>query len=1173
MSRTNSIEDIKPYPTRRPSFSSPVDLSLKDPVKIEDIKPYIKTENPSFSASNSILKSTLTAGQTNKPAKLVEKHAVLVEQLQRQNKTPTDEGPYVYLSKEKYKALLELSMQRYRASQSLKAAAGWTKARALSVDETRPKDSPILENTLKSDLILSSKSSLTGKAEKPSLSERENELLERIKSAKSKERKEGQALLSLVLDNDLRRNISKLVEVPESSVSPEKQQVSSMKLRTILSQAVDGGEKSAFQGKESASLNDMSSPTRPDKLDHEKATTEKDKKHVFVRNSSGDNEQGVVENMNSDSLKSEGDNNIKSDSENLKLSQGFDTQNIEETLKKGTRGESENLVKSHSEHKKEEKLATQKSAFNESSDIASSKEDALGVNKKINMAEITALQEEDSSSVEVPGNLSMEEDDVEDGALVIDEKAGENKSLKSNAEEDTNTDIAKSNDAMTVSDDKSEATQSDSVRDTVPIRSLNNPSESLSSIGKDKHASSESETGNTVGSSQVEASSDIVKDESPRNPAEGSGHIKDNGKGLATENTVKENNQTDQCSNVKEKMNSDKNLNECEVHERTDWETESIATCEPPPLTKFEQSSQAKKIEESETCNSSPPVLSKFGFSSDQSDSHENKETIKSGSLDSVSREKFELDNAENLDKSSKEIASIKNKDSKTQDSGSQSNSESDYGKTKESEEVGKTVRVARQEVEKYLNDSGFQFYLRERGVRIGEGVDLEQHYLAYKNVEDRILRDAGIIPIVKKAKDSNSLTKNILDDRLKDSVNDNKVINRDPLLKDISNENDKNISLNSADLMRLFGPSTGSTVEQEEDQSDDETLTLQTDFKTINVSKAHTLYFFDGQNYRAVKVYVDDTEASSEQFKKMFSQSLNKGLGNASVVLSSHNGPNEVSSAAVNSVPERVCETLPEKGDNRVVPEIAKGDNIVNSQRGNEVNEVPPERAKDDNLVSYGPSRDKPNVSLTKKSKSASFDSGRMHQSLKNKLNRQGTNIDQSASYSKLNDNRSIMEYVNFLRKRQAGQETVHPNTSDMNLASVVDNSRPQKTSRVTNEVQDLSKKSAKLVSSPIMSHILSQKQTVTQSVMVPRTSSHTSVLMTTSEGTLTRVNPDIKNRLSKALQSPARKLNITKSDSSDRLLIPVTRTDSSDRLVPVTCSSGTSVSVTREGNLRLQM
>ena len=1167
MSRTNSIEDVKPYPVRRPSFSSPVDLSLKDTVKTEDIKPYMKAENPSLSASNSILKSTLTAGNTNyKPAKLVEKHAVLVEQLQRQNRAPADPGPYIYLSKDKYKALLELSMQRYRAAQSVKAAAGWTKTRTLSVDETRPKDSSILENTLKSDLSVPSKTSLKGKSDKPLLSERENELLERIKSAKSKEGKEGQALLSLVLDNDLSRNLSKLGEIYEPALSVEKQQVPSMKLRTVLSEAIDGGDKPALQGKELTSGKDLAEAHKPN---FGEATTENQKHPVSIKQGSviHVSEGNFEENMNTDSLNDKMESNVGRDSDDLKLSQGFDTQNMEETISTKDAGESENLMKSCSEHKKEENNATQKGAFDKDSDIANDKPDTLAVNKKINVAETIALQEEDSSSVEVQGILSMDEDDAEDGALVIDEKAGENKSLKSSAEyleDETKSDMPKTNNEVKTSGNTTVTSSNDTIA-TVQISSLNDPAEGSSCVAKGKHVDSEPEAGKTIGSSLDKTCSGSTKYESNSScKPNSSDAISDCGlstcigkdKGLLTERTCKEENkQTDQCSDLKEMINSDKNINEesmCKVHERTEWETESIATCQPPPLTKFEQPSQPKTIdtleEMSKTGHSSPPVLSKFGFSSEQLSLSGDKEVLKPKSLvsdvndnrssDSIDRGKCEFEDASKPNISTIENSSMKNTDSRTLITDMCSNLESDVSKTEESEEVGRTrPSVARWTPHKYMNDSGFQFYLKGRGVKIGEGVDLEQHYLAYKNVEDRILRDVGIIPLVKRANDKES----ILGDKLEDKISDKEFINRDLSSKTLSEENNKNILLNSANTMSLPSTSTENTFEQEEDQSEDETLTLQTDFETINVSKAHTLYFYDGQNYRAVKVYVDDTEASSEQFKKMFSESLNSGLGSASVVLSSHNGPTQVSSATVHSVPERICETLPVKEDDKTYLE----------------------RAKDDNVVSYGPSRDKKNVSLTKTSKSASFDSGRVQQSLRKKLYRQGTQSDQSATVSKVMDNRSLVEYFNTLKRGNVVHETVHPNTSDMNLASIVDNATSQKTlSEIPNEAQDLSKKSTKVTSNPVISQILSLNQ-----CYPPKPS------MMTSEGTLTRVNPDIKNRLSKALQSPARKLNITKSDSSDRLLMPITRTDSSERLVPVTCSTVNEVPVTREGNLRLQM
>ena len=1202
LSRANSVEDVKPYPVRRPSCSSPVDLSLKDTIKTEDIKPYVKTEKPSASASTSILKSTLTAGKTKyKPAKLVEKHAVLVEQLQRQNKTPADPGPYIYLSKEKYKALLELSMQRYRAAQSVKAAAGWTKTRTLSVDETRPRDYSIMEKPLKSDLTVPSKTSQKGKADKPLLNERENEILERIKSAKSKEWKEGKALLSVILDSDLSKKLAKLEEVNEPAVSVDKQPVSSMKLRTVLSETVIGGDKPTLKPKGLTSVSETAALIGTDKPDHEEVTTDNQEKPVLSGQGSDAADQGLDETMTTDESDSKTESNYEDDSGDLKLSQGIDIQNVEETHDKKDveKSSSKNVVKSRSEKENEDKNDIHEIKGDKDNVRANDEPDKMNVKSNRNVVETDAVLEEDSSSVEVQEVLPMDEDDTEDGALVIDEKVGENRSLKSsnmidNLEVEMNSDMAKTNEAMTSLDNTVLASSNYTSVNAFQISSLKGHVDGLSCVTKDIYQihteDSESKAENIMDSSEenncsgnIKATSTLSKETNSESNSPETNNSSDHGrekeKGLLTENKVDACKETNQGFHFKEKANNDdKSISEesmCRVHERTEWETESLATCKPPPLTKFEQASQAEEVvlfsESAENENASPPRLSKFGNSSERS-SFDTDEKVKepdstvSGendnkSNDCVNSEKSEFKDESKSDKKLTEDSSVMNKGSEALKNTS-NRLESDLDKTEEWENIGETkLSVAQQETDKYMNDSGFQFYLKERGVKLGDGVDLEQHYLAYKNVEDRILRDVGIIPLVKRHNNEEKTSA----DQSESKVNEDRKMlkNKDPSFKVLGNEK---VLHSSVKAMSMPGTSTENTSEQEQDPFEKDTLTLQTDFKTINVSKAHTLYFFDGQNYRAVKVYVDDTEASSEQFKKMFSESLNKGLGSASVVLSSHNGPPQVSSATVHSVPERVCEKLPVERD-------------AKTYLG---------RAKDDNSVSYGPSRDKNIASLTKTSKSASFDSGRVQQSLREIHYRQGTKTDPIASGSKFiesDSRRSFVEYVDPLKRANI----VHPNSSDMNLASIVDNAIPQKTlSEVQNEVQDLSKKTAKVTSNPVMSQIFNLKQPAAKPMLISRTLGMTSAKspVMTSEGTLTRVNPDIKNRLSKALQSPARKLNITKSDSSDRLLIPITKTDSSERilipitkidscerLLPVTSSSGIEVPVTKDSNLRLQM
>ena len=1047
LSRSNSMEDVKPAPRLQRSLSStPVDLSVHGRERTNKTQSSPTGSPPLLSPRNV---------PQFKPWKLVERHAVLVERLQ--SKKTDHLPPYANLSPEQLK-LMFAAMK-----------AGTSRETEKSASQSKKSEKP--KGSVKSKPEYNPQKQKTAKAhEKQPFHDEQHALLQKIK-ASSRE-----ALLGLIQDNQLKEQLLTLTK---------SQRYSDEQMDSIRKNAVSLGKRSSAHNSQTK-MNDQrkQSDTGSESMEVDKPNIGEDsdmQNSVKVGRNNTITAKPVQSNNAMDTNLDEGE---------LKLSQGFDTGNIES---------SEQNVKI-SRNSPSVQNMSRKELDRHASDLDGEKTGHELSFRQFEFGKMkTDLERGETSSVEVQEVILSSDEDVEDKVLVIDEKVGDEKGVQVgddlySRKSDESTDSATT--------DKLEESSRKDIKEDVKRgsskaghriwllksgskgeceKSSPNKTDSDSLVSFEFNRSLKTNRPDNASATCLVETDLFHKSVSTRKVAEakteGTSKSPVGGNSRGCPENIKSKGfepLQDRLSNPSQVLGGDTKANKifeemmCKVHEKTDWETESLASCTPLPLAKFDHIITEKA--EQVASVSTPPRLSKLAEAIlSRSRAHkntENKPDAQSISLWSRENEKFNNSVREQIRKT---FFQEGNK------------------RTEVEPESEKTVE------------------------------NKDKHSLDKKKSEtDEIITK-------KEGRDTNKIDR--------EKIQEKSDVNK--MLDDSAQIDGKKSDELSIDKETKLKENQKDDVHAEEDGEKGNQIKEPDNVKSVNVSKAHTLYFFDGVTYRSVKVYIDDSEASSEQFRRMFSDKLNSS---PSVFL----GTGQSLASTIPGVSKLTPETVTSKSDTLVNRELK-----TNKDIGDKTIEQ-----KERNVNSSSDSSDisSPGIPITSSLPRSNTDNiASTSKYVEAKSSHLGT------IFGSATDRNSLTERIIQSAKPITtlnNSLVLYPNTSFMNLTSVVTHSVPPQASSSgpRNTVQELLQRARKAAAqSPAGSQTGYKPADSSQSWCYPRTfgSAAGKSSAATSEGTITRINPDIKSKLSKALQSPSRKLNIVKTDPldpSEKVLIPRT-------------------------------
>ena len=1044
------MEDVKPAPRLQRSLSStPVDLSVHGREKTN--------KTPSSPTGSPPLLSPRNVPQF-KPWKLVERHAVLVERLQ--SKKTDHLPPYANLSPEQLK-LMFAAMKAGTSRETEKSASQSRKSeKPKGSVKSKPEYNPQKQKTVKVH-------------EKQPFHDEQHALLQKIK-ASSRE-----ALLGLIRDNQLKEQLLTLTK---------NQRYSDEQMDSIRKNAVSLVKISSAHNSQTK-INGNDVVIRRKQSDTGSESMEVDKLNI-CEESDMQNFVKVVRNNTNTAKPVQNDNAMDTtlDEGEFKLSQGFDTASIEPSEQKAKISRNSPSVQNMS----------RKELDRHSSDLDGGKTEHESSFRQSEFGKLkTDLERGETSSVEVQEVILSSDEDVEDKVLVIDEKVGDEKGVQVgddllSRKSDESTDSATTDKLESSRKDIKEDVKRGSSKTGHQIWSLKsgskgeceksspNKTDSDSLVSFEFNRSLKTNRPDNASATCLVETDLFQKSVSTRKvveaKTEGTSKSPVGGNSRGCPENIKSKGfepLQDRLSNPSQVLGGDTKANKifeemmCKVHEKTDWETESLASCTPLPLAKFDHIITEKA--EQVASISTPPRLSKLAEAI-LSRSHTHKNTENKPDAQSIllwSRENEKFNN------------SVR-------------------------EQIRKT----------FFQEGNKRTEVEPESEKTVENKD--------KHSLDKRKSDTDEI-ISKKGRDTNKIDR----EKLQEKSDVNKM------LDDSAQTDGKNSDESNIDKETKLRENHKDDVHAEEDGGKGNQIKEQDNVKSVNVSKAHTLYFFDGVTYRSVKVYIDDSEASSEQFRRMFSDKLNSS---PSVFL----GTGQSLASTIPGVSKLTPETVTSKSDTLVNRELK-----TNKDIGDKTKEQ-----KERNVNSSSDSSDisSPGIPITSSLPRSNTDNiASTSKYVEAKSSHLGNIFDSATDRNSLTERiiqsaKPITTLNNSL--------VLYPNTSFMNLTSVVTHSVPPQASSSgpRNTVQELLQRARKAAAqTPAGSQTGYKPADSSQSWCYPRTfgSAAGKSSAATSEGTITRINPDIKSKLSKALQSPSRKLNIVKTDPldpSEKVLIPRT-------------------------------
>ena len=1044
------MEDVKPAPRLQRSLSStPVDLSVHGRDKTN--------KTPSSPTGSPPLLSPRNVPQF-KPWKLVERHAVLVERLQ--SKKTDHLPPYANLSPEQLK-LMFAAMKAGTSRETEKSASQSKKSEKPKGSwKSKPEYNPQKQKTAKVH-------------EKQPFHEEQHALLQKIKTSSR------EALLGLIRDNQLKEQLLTLTK---------SQRYSDEQMDSIRKNAVSLGKRSNTHNSQTK-INGNEVVIQRKQSDTGSESMEVDKLNI-CEDSDMQNSVKVGRSNTITAKPVPNDNAMDTtlDEGELKLSQGFDTGNIESSEQKVKISRNSPSVQNMS----------RKELDRHASDLDGEKtEHELSFRQSEFGKMKTDLERDETSSVEVQEVILSSDEDVEDKVLVIDEKVGDEKAVQvgddlHSCKSDESTDSATTDKLVESSrKDIKENVKRGSSKAGHQIwllksgskgeceKSSPNKTDSDSLVSFEFNRSLKTNRPDNASATCLVETDLFHKSVSTRKVAEaktkGTSKSPVGGNSRGCPENIKSKGfepLQDRLSNPSQVLGGDTKANKifeemmCKVHEKTDWETESLASCTPLPFDHIitEKAEQVASV-------STPLRLSKLAEAIlSRSRAHkntENKPDAQSISLWSRENEKFNNSVREQIRKT---FFQEGNK------------------RTEVEPESEKTVE------------------------------NKDKHTLDKRKSEtDEIISKEG--------RDTNKIDR----EKLQEKSDVNKM------LDDSAQTDGKNSDESNIDKETKLRENHKDDVHAEEDGGKGNQIKEPDNVKSVNVSKAHTLYFFDGVTYRSVKVYIDDSEASSEQFRRMFSDKLNSS---PSVFL----GTGQSLASTIPGVPKLTPETVTSKSDT-----LVNREHKTNKDIGDKTIE---QKQRKVNSSSDSSDISSPGIPITSSLPRSNTDNiASTSKYVEAKSSHLGT------IFGSATDRNSLTERIIQSAKPITtlnNSLVLYPNTSFMNLTSVVTHSVPPQASSSgpRNTVQELLQRARKAAAQSPAGSQTGYKpadSSSSQSWCYPRTfgSAAGKSSAATSEGTITRINPDIKSKLSKALQSPSRKLNIVKTDPldpSEKVLIPRT-------------------------------
>lgn len=308
-----------------------------------------------------------------------------------------------------------------------------------------------------------------------------------------------------------------------------------------------------------------------------------------------------------------------------------------------------------------------------------------------------------------------------------------------------------------------------------------------------------------------------------------------------------------------------------------------------------------------------------------------------------------------------------------------------------------------------------------------------------------------------------------------------------------------------------------------------------------LRQGQSHTLFYRDGDGYKPVKIFIDNSEQSSLVLQKMFqSAQLSNRKTQLGVVSNAMPEKPSAKRFVANSVPQSNLGVV----NNSVPPSCFSKPMTLNELK----NEILTKQSTSQIAVTLpgdGAVISKPVAT----SKNMSFDTisltnARTSSNAANNL----LNADEFASYQKAyiesmhaktnRDQTNQTVFIEPVRKQTSTKTTDIPHIKKPVSENWSQKSSFQNTSKLCDNIVTAAKLFLPNERKQRYMTSLANLPGKKMSGLLNKPVSFFTGKMSSSEGTLTRVNPDVKSKLSKALQSPQRKVGLVRSDSESYML-----------------------------------
>ncbi|XP_045207326.2 serine-rich adhesin for platelets-like [Mercenaria mercenaria] len=288
-----------------------------------------------------------------------------------------------------------------------------------------------------------------------------------------------------------------------------------------------------------------------------------------------------------------------------------------------------------------------------------------------------------------------------------------------------------------------------------------------------------------------------------------------------------------------------------------------------------------------------------------------------------------------------------------------------------------------------------------------------------------------------------------------------------------------------------------------------------------LKKGQSHTLYYHDGDSYKPVKIFIDNSEQSSLVLQRMFQTAQLSNVNRQTGLITADNTKTATQSSfsetrTSNSVYPNVTVSHLTPATNRSVVQS----DLVTEVRDYSISKATTSFPSNLNVETVSVTNIRPSAhALNALATEPSFQQAYI-KSLKHQASNEAAKINGSAKQTK-------KQTVPISTKSDipCQTKTVSQNTKQ----KVLNTSKSFDSRTSTVDINERNQKFGAYIA------------TLPPGKRMPGAVNKSVNFLTgkyTSEGTLTRVNPDVRNKLSKALQSPQRKVGLVKSDSDSYIV-----------------------------------